>query len=252
MKIIKLAQFSAKKIALTLVLLSGGLPAVSTFAEDIYTPANFAFKGVDLAQLIEVPSGSFAVTLYCRTNIDIAGKAARAQCYDSEGNRDIELQTQIALSQLAFKPATVNGSNVPVRMSFRVAYAGHDAGLNTILIPNLGTMQSRYGRDYIEPQERLDVSDWYEAYSKSSWVNGGEFLSEGPMARVAATVAEDGKPEMVRTVDAGRAYIRDADVVKSVLRRSRFIPGFVGDKPVPMGYVAVVNYGESNETIGSR
>lgn len=80
----------------------------------------------------------------------------------------------------------------------------------------------------------------------------GEFLKKGPLACVAATVQEDGRPTMVRTVDVERAYKRDANVVETALKRSRFIPGFVGDKPVPMGYIAVVNCDSEQSAVSSR
>lgn len=245
-------QMATKPLAMILSLLAVSLVSISAVAVETYSPAKFAFQGEELARSIVFSDQPAAVTLYCRADIGTAGKVLRVNCYDNEGNSDLEVQTQDALADLPFTPASVNGENVPVRMSFRIAYTVAAKGMNAILIPNLGTMQEQYGRDYIAPQERLDVADWYESYNKNSWVNGGEFLKKGALARVAATVQEDGKPTMVRTVDAERAYKRDASVVETALKRSRFIPGFVGDKPVPMGYLAVVNYGSTREAVSSR
>ena len=221
-------------------------------ADDIYRPALFAFEGRDLIQRIAIPSTGLNVTLYCRADIGVKGEVDRTKCYDAGGNSEIELQTQTALTQLQFTPAQVNGESVPVRVSFRVAYSGTATQLNAALIPNLGTMQSRYGRDYIAPQERLDVANWYQRYNQNSWINGEDFLAAGPLTRIATTVSEAGKPTMVRTVESERAFRRDADAVKFAVKQARFIPGFVGDKPVPMGYLAVVNYPQGDQAIGSR
>ena len=124
--------------------------------------------------------------------------------------------------------------------------------VSVVLIPNLGSMQEQYGRDYIAPQERLDVSDWYQRYSEQSWVRGDAFLGDGALSRVAATVSEKGETSMVRTLDADRAYKRDVNLVKNAVKRSSFIPGFVDGRPVPMGYLAVVNYEQNGEAVSSR
>lgn len=246
------SQLVAKPLAVILSLTAISFVPTQAVAEETYSPAKFAFQGEELTRSISFSDQPAAVTLYCRADISAVGKVSRVNCYDNAGNSGLEVETQDALADLPFTPASVNGENVPVRMSFRVAYTAAEQGVNAILIPNLGTMQAQYGRDYVAPQERLDVADWYESYNRNSWVNGGEFLKKGALARVAATVQEDGKPTMVRTVDAERAYKRDASVVETALKRSRFIPGFVGDKPVPMGYLAVVNYGSTQEAVSAR
>lgn len=247
-----LAQMAIQHLTVVLSLVAVSLVPIHAVAEETYSPAKFAFSGETLARSISFSDRQAAVTLYCRADISAAGKVSRINCFDNAGNVDLEVATQDALAGLPFTPASVNGESVPVRMSFRVAYTASEESVTAILIPNLGTMQARYGRDYIAPQERLDVADWYESYNRNSWVNGGEFLKKGALARVATTVQEDGKPTMVRTVDAERAYKRDASVVETALKRSRFIPGFVGDKPAPMGYLAVVNYGSTQEAVSAR
>ena len=154
--------------------------------------------------------------------------------FDKQGNMDIEKQAGDAMSKLAFTAAEIDGKAVPVRMVYRVFFNGTADRVTATIIPNSGSMQARYGRDYVTPQERLDVSDWYARYNKNSFVNGGEFLDEGPLSSVAATVDEKGNPSSVRTLDVERAFKCDADIVKTALRRSRFIPGFVDGKPVSM------------------
>jgi len=226
-------------------------------ADESYKSAMFDFSEQQLAAKLgeQTPvsiTGGNAV-VYCESEIQVSGEAKRTSCYDKANNNDLVASTEQAIESLTFTPAEVNGEKVPVKMTYRVGVSNVESKIAVVLIPNLGTMQERYGRDYIAPQERLDVSSWYDRYNERSWVNGKAFLGDGPMSRVAATVDEKGKTDVVREVGTERAYKRDASIVKHALRRSRFIPGFVDGRPVPMGYLAVVNYGEeSGEAVSTR
>lgn len=224
------------------LLLSPALAA----AESAYKSASFAFNPQALLPAeasVTSPATRDTAVLYCQSEISKVGSAERTRCYDKDGNVDLVTHTQSAMATLAFSPAEIDGEKVAVRMSYRVAFSSAGGQAKVLLIPNLGSMQDRYGRDYVAPQERLDVADWYESYNKSSWVNGNIFLGEGAQSRVAATIDEKGKADIVRLVDTERAYERDAKIVKNALRKSRFIPGFVDGKAVPMGYLAAVHYG---------
>ncbi|MFT5083578.1 MAG: hypothetical protein ACI9Y1_001623 [Lentisphaeria bacterium] len=228
-----------------------------SYAGETYKPAMFNFSSQELlAKVSEAEAVTMASTsaiLYCQSDIDTLGVASVTSCYDQENNSSLVKQTEVALRKMPFDAAKIDGEAVPVRMSFTVAYARSGEVLTAVLIPNLGSMQDRFGRDYIAPQERLDVADWYNRYSKNSWVRGEAFLGAGPMARVAATVDTKGKTDVVRTLDTDRAFKRDAKIVKNALRKSRFIPGFVDGKAVPMGYMAVVNYNDqSGEAVSAR
>ncbi len=229
------------------------MPALG-FAET-YRSAMFDFSGKQLvsqlsSNAVKIKDGS--TVLYCQSDISAQGSADHIKCFGHEGHADLVIQTKAALGQLQFSPAEVDGKAVPVRMSYRVAYFQKADKLTATLIPNLGSMQEHYGRDYVAPQERLDVAGWYERYSKSSWLNGKSFLGNGTMSRVSATVGEDGKTDTVRALKPERAYKRDADVVKSALKKSRFIPGSIEGKPVPMSYLAVVNYQEDGSAVTLR
>ncbi|MFL0810457.1 MAG: hypothetical protein K6L76_08590 [Agarilytica sp.] len=246
-----------KKAVLKLVGASIALMAasVSSVAET-YQPAMFGFTSEQFSEkLIETNAVSIqgkSVVLYCQSEIDSKGVASNTSCYDKSQSMDLVGLTESVLNRVAFTAAQVNGKAVPVKMSYRVGLAGKAGKLQTTLIPNLGSMQARYGRDYIAPQERLDMSDWYTKYNDASWVNGQSFLGHGPMARVAATVDEKGKTDVVREMETERAYKRDVKIVKNALRKSRFIPGFVDGRPVSMGYLAVVNYGDEGEAVSAR
>ncbi|MFL0805424.1 MAG: hypothetical protein K6L81_17055 [Agarilytica sp.] len=243
-----------KYLGATLVLFF----AMLSFANDKYASAAFDFSADQLASKLMAENvfsadGGSAV-LYCQSDVSAAGVIARTNCYDKQGHDALAHTAERALAELMFTPAKVNDEAVPVRVSYRVGVSASEGGnVNIILIPNLGTMQDRYGRDYVAPQERLDVSGWYDRYSKASWVNGDVFLGDGALSRVAATVNENGKTELVRTLDDKRAYKRDAVIVKNAVKKSRFIPGFVDGRAVPMGYLAVVNYGgNSGEAVSAR
>lgn len=229
--------------------------SASSFAES-YKPAMFDFTAESFAEkLTGLDASSLkdkSVVLYCQSEIDNKGVANNTTCYEKNKASGLVSSAEKSLNGSAFTSAEVDGKTVPVKMSYRVGLSDNDGKVQAVLIPNLGSMQARYGRDYIAPQERLDMSDWYAKYNDASWVNGQSFLGHGPMARVAATVDEKGKTDVIREMETERAYKRDVKIVKNALRKSRFIPGFVEGRPVSMAYLAVVNYGEEGEAVTSR
>lgn len=231
--------------------------SVPAFADTVYKSAMFNFSEQQLIDTLQESQdlniGSSGSVLYCQSDIDPQGVAKVTRCYDKQNSDSLVSATEQAMAELAFTPASVDDKTVPVRMSYRVGLNEIDGKIHAALIPNLGSMHERYGRDYVAPQERLDVSDWYDRYNRNSWVNGEAFLGHGPLSRVAATVDQNGKTDVVRELDNQRAYRRDTKIVKNALKKSRFIPGFVDGRPVPMGYLAVINYGgESGEAVSSR
>ena len=223
-------------------------PLMAQANEVTFQSADFDFEPAEL--LSKVPEAQVAASgdvLYCRADIGAEGAVDRGSCFAKETNFELVIETEKALKSLSFLPAEMDGKAIPVRMSFRVAYTPLADSIHVSLIPNLGTMQAQYGRDYVAPQERLDISDWYQRYSEHSYIGGKEFLGEGRMARVATMVSPKGTPTTLKTVDATKAHIRDADIVKRTLRHSRFIPGTVNGKVVPMEYIVAVHYGDANE-----
>ena len=244
-----------KKTFTTVALTIGMIPLTGMAAKS-YKPAFFDFEAKDLAAMVKVDQSQIDLSsphvVYCQSDVDTDGEALNVSCYDDH-MADVEGKTEKAVEALAFTPAKVDGETVPVRIRFRVVYFESDGKVGADVIPNLGTMQARYGRDYIAPQERLDVTDWYQRYSEYSLVNGSNFFGEGDQSRIAATVNKDGKAGVVRSVSTDRAFQRDAKIVKNSVQRSRFIPGFVNDRAVSMNYIAVVNYeDQGNEAVSSR
>jgi hypothetical protein len=224
------------------------LSIVSHADAERYMPADFAFDAEDVSKRVEKSwvSDSGDV-LYCRADVMTSGSAENATCFSKTSQESLKVTTQQAISALEFSPAEVDGKKVPVRMSFRVAFTPLDEGLHVTLVPNLGTMQERYGRDYVAPQERLDVSDWYARYSENSWLGGNAFLGEGMVTRVSSRVSVGGRPQAIRVADTLRGLERDASIVTRTLHHSRFIPGMVDGKVVPMDYMIAVHYDESSQ-----
>lgn len=235
---------------LSIASLLAALPFMVNAEEVPFKSAEFAFSKEALLAAVSVDQLSASGdVLYCRADVSAQGQAERANCFAKTAPVQLVIDTEQALHELAFSAAEVDGEAVPVRMSFRIAYSKIDDATLVSLIPNLGTMQAQYGRNYIAPQERLDVSDWYERYSDNSWVGGKEFLGEGDMSRVSAVIDQSGKPGRMQTVAAKRAHERDADIVKNTLKHSRFIPGTANGRVVPMEYLVAVHYQNSNQAV---
>ena len=217
-----------------------------------YQLADFDFRGADIVEKISIPKNVDSVVLYCQADIAKSGRAEHASCFSGDGQIELVSDTQKALSQLKFTAAQVDGRRVAVRMNFRIFYSVGSQGAVAQVYPNLGSMQSKYGPDYYEPQERLDVSDWQVQYQDKSWLKGKNFLGDGPLSRVVATVRNDGKPAQVKLLDTPRSLKRDAGLVKTALKESRFIPGAVNGETTEMPYLAVIHYQGTNQILTSR
>ena len=243
------------KCILSSMALTLGMIPMASMASNSYQPATFDFEPSDLVSLMEdnlkqVPLKD-SLVVYCQSDVDTDGEALNISCYDNSDS-NLATPTAQAVSKLAFSPAKVDGESVPVRFRFRVAYYESGERVEAWLISNIGSMHSAYGSDYIAPQERLDGNSWYQRYAKHSSINGKNFFSEGDQSRVVATVGKDGKTQTLQVLDTKREFKRDAKVLKNAVRKSRYIPGFVKGKPVPMQYMAVVNYNDSVEVFSVR
>ncbi len=236
-----------------MALTVGMIPFVGNAANS-YQPAKFDFEPSELVSLMEdnlkQSNLNSSLVVYCQSDVDTDGEALNVSCYD-EKRSSLESATAESITKLAFTPAKVNGESVPVRVRFRVVFFESEPTFNAILLSNLGSMQSAYGNDYIAPQERLDFKSWYDRYSQHSLVTGRNFFSEGDQSRVVASVGKDGKTKSLRVLETKREYRRDAKIVRNAMRSSRYIPGFVKGKPVPMQYMAVVNYGDKSAEVFS-
>lgn len=235
------------KVLGSLAILAVVLP-FSSSASSMYQPAQFGNAVDQVSQKVVLPetmaTDNRTIAVYCQADIAVSGVASNVSCFDKAAYDDLQGQTQRAIEGLAFSPAKVDGEAVPVRMTFRVVYSRNDSQPNVVMLPNLGTLQREHGVHYIAPQERLDQADWYSAYSASG--NGKPFFNEGRLARIVGDVSADGEVESVRTVEASGRARRDAKVIETALKKSRFIPGFVGENAVDMHYIAVVNYPEND------
>ncbi|UTF58744.1 energy transducer TonB [Gilvimarinus sp. DA14] len=231
------------KVLGSLAILAVVLP-FSSSASSMYQPANFGGAVDQVSQKVTIPESmatdNRTIAVYCQADIATTGVASNVTCFDKAAYNDLQGQTQRALDGLSFTPAMVDGEAVPVRMAFRVVYSRNDSQPNVVMLPNLGTLQREYGVDYIAPQERLDQTDWYSAYRSNG--EGQPFFDDARLARVVADVNADGNVKSVRTVEAAGRARRDAKVIETALKKSRFIPGFVGSEAVDMHTIAVINY----------
>ena len=233
-----------KKLFGSLLIVAASLPFMSN--ADTTQPAQFGDAINQLSSKVTLPDvfqGGFkTVAVYCQTDVAATGLTGGTLCYEQSDVADLKQQTLNALEGVSFIPAEVNGQAVPVRVQFRVVYSRTGDQPDIMLLPNLGTLQSQYGHDYFAPQERLDQKDWYSKYAANSWAKGKPFFNAGDLTRVIGTVKVDGEIASVSALDARGRSKRDAGVIETALKQTKFIPGVVDNKITEMHYVAVLNY----------
>ena len=235
-----------KKILSALVIIAAVLPFSSS--AEVYQPAQFGDAINQLTSKVNLPDafegGFTTIAVYCQTDVAATGMTSNTLCYQNNNIADLRQQTIAALAGAAFTPARIDNQAVPVRVQFRVVYSRSGDQPDILLLPNLGTLQSQYGHDYFAPQERLDQKDWFAKYSENTWAQGKPFFDEGTLTRVIGTVKVTGDVASVSTLDARGKGKRDANVIETALKQTRFIPGVVNNQITEMHYVAVLNYAE--------
>ena len=224
------------------------LVATTSFASyaTAYSPANFGDAQSVLSQKVQVPA-SFGdrintLAVYCQADVMTSGALQNLNCIDNGPNDVLLAPTTAALQSATFTPANVDGKAVPVRMQFRVIYSHNEGQAPIMLLPNLGTLQSKYGLTYSAPQERLDKNDWFSAYSEKQGKDAKLFFAKSKVTRIKAEVTSSGKVTSVDTIEAAARKKSDADSISASVRNTRFIPGFVGNKPTDLHYFVVLNY----------
>lgn len=239
-----MANIILKKLIRSLAILAAAAPFASYATA--YTPAKFGNAVDTLSKQITLPAsfgeGVKTVAVYCQADILTSGNINAVTCYENSPLVSMQNATESALKSATFEPATIDGKAVPVRMQLRVVYSLGGTQAPIVLLPNLGTLQSQYGTNYYAPQERLDTSDWYAHYTTKERGDGKLFFAEGKTTRVMANIEADGKVETVSTIEAALRKQADAANIETSLKKSKFIPGFVENKPTAMHYIAVVNY----------
>lgn len=224
------------------------LAAVAPFASyaTAYTPAKFGNAVDTLGKQITLPAsfgeGVKTVSVYCQADVMTSGNINAVTCYENSPLVSMQKNTESALKSATFEPATIDGKAVPVRMQLRVVYSLGGTQAPIVLLPNLGTLQAQYGTYYYAPQERLDTSDWYAHYTTKERGDGKLFFADGKTTRVMANIEANGNVETVSTIEAALRKQADAANIETALKKSKFIPGFVENKPTAMHYIAVVNY----------
>ena len=233
-----------KKMLSALTIIAAVLPFSSS--AETYTPAQFGDAINQLTTKVNLPDafegGFTTIAVYCQTDVAVTGLISNTLCYQDNDVADLRQQTLAALERASFIPAQVASQTVPVRVQFRVVYSRSGDQPAILMLPNLGTLQAQHGYDYVAPQERLDQQDWFSKYSENSWAQGKAFFNKGRLTRVIGTVKTNGDVASVSTLDARGKGKRDADVIETALKQTKFIPGIVNDQVTEMHYVAVLNY----------
>lgn len=233
-----------KNLIRSLAILAAAAPFASYATA--YTPAKFGNAVDTLSKQITLPAsfgeGVKTVSVYCQADVMTSGNINAVTCYENSPLVSMQKNTESALKSATFEPATIDGKAVPVRMQLRVVYSLGGTQAPIVLLPNLGTLQAQHGTYYYAPQERLDTGDWYAHYTTKERGDGKLFFAEGKTTRVMANIEADGKVETVSTLEAALRKQADATSIENALKKSRFIPGFVENKPTAMHYIAVVNY----------
>lgn len=233
-----------KKYFRSLAILAAVTPLASYATA--YTPAKFGNAVDTLSKQITLPAsfgeGVKTVSVYCQADVLTSGNINAVTCYENSPLVSMQKTTESALKSSTFEPATIDGKAVPVRMQLRVVYSLGGTQAPIVLLPNLGTLQAQYGTYYYAPQERLDTNDWYANYTTKERGDGKLFFAEGKTTRVMANIEADGRVETVSTLEAALRKQADATSIENSLKKSKFIPGFVENKPTAMHYIAVVNY----------
>lgn len=242
----KALHIKAVKTTFRTLALLAAATCLPSFASDTYRPATFGAAQAQLENRLSLPASLLesksTIAVYCQADVPVTGVITETQCFEmtESGLGD---QTLEALRGVAFSPAEVNGTAVPVRIQFRVVLSASGTQPSVLLLPNLGTLQGQHGVDYFAPQERLDSTAWYESYRESQVGSGKAFFERGRLTRVIASISTSGEVASVSTLDArGASGKRDAAAMEKALKSSRFIPGFVRDHATEMHYVAVLNY----------
>lgn len=219
--------------------------SLASFATE-YSPAKFGSAEKTLSEMITLPStfgeGVKTVAVYCQADVMTTGMINKVNCFENSPLVSMQAATESAIKSATFEPAQIDGTKVPVRMQFRVIYSLNGTQNPIVLLPNLGTLQSQYGVNYVAPQERLDKSDWYMQFSSKARGDGKMFFAESKVTRVMAQVEASGLVESVSTIESAARRKSDADTIEVALKKTQFIPGFVEDKATAMHYFAVVNY----------
>lgn len=233
-----------KKLIRSLAIVAAAAPFASYATA--YTPAKFGNAEETLSKQVTLPAsfgeGIRTVAVYCQADVLTSGLVNNVNCYENSPKVSMQSATESALKSATFEPATIDGKTVPVRMQLRVVYSLGGTQAPIVLLPNLGTLQAKYGTHYYAPQERLDTSDWYAQYTTKERGDGKLFFADGKVTRVMANIEANGKVETVSTLEAAMRKQADAANIEAALKKSKFIPGFVENKPIAMHYIAVVNY----------
>ena len=222
-----------------------------------YSPAGFG-PGDPLGRIDVSPRDltrrKTSIEILCQTFVGTDGDLTDSYCWPPNISDDQKVTQLVvrALEDITFVPAQVDGQPVRVLMNFRVSIQCPDDSCAIESMPNLGYLAEGLGADYVAPQPILPGQSWYEGYEdKLDWIHGYmpsmsfKFnQTDWPMRpRIIVPVGADGAAargciSFMRLIgdDEEERNRQKLDQALQSIGETRFIPGFVDDRPVAMQF----------------
>ncbi|MEO0974636.1 MAG: hypothetical protein AAFX85_16225 [Pseudomonadota bacterium] len=249
------------------LLLAGASLALAGAATAAYTPALPEAGKIPLSGTIQQPKNvrwaNGTAEVNCQVLVSRKGKAVGSKCGLAEGikgstSESVLGATYAGLRRAKFKPATLDGSAVDVVMSVRVRVRCLGQNCEASTYPNLGLYTAEHGNDYVAPQEVLTSSKtWYERWLDADGCAVGKSpkdacVDDGAFRMVVyVDVDAQGKPTNAR--HRRNPLTAESDTLMELahesVEQSRFMPGQVGGKPVPMTVLSSSLHYSNNKRI---
>lgn len=187
--------------------------------------------------------------LTCQVVVDETGDASderATHCFGKLGGDDRRRADTMRghLVRSRFEPASIDGENVEVYVSLRVAFVETNGRCDVTIYPNLSDEQGEFAVDYFAPQEIFTDGGW-KAASGPLRYEGTWMKNHSGMAFVMSVAVDslgnagDGRVEV-------NNFTYDESVQRAVdaLERQRFIPAVVNGVPWPARYFEFVYIAE--------
>ena len=215
--------------ALLLVMLLFGWPAFG----GVITPARLIDGPDSIESQLRLPQdltpGRYVVQ--CEAWIRRQGRIRAFICYSSDPeDRDLVNAVARAGRQSKFVSATQDGRTIEAIMQVMVRVDTTGAAPLILAVPNNGADAKRYGPLYTAPQ-RLSQFTWYP----SAYYTGGRIL-----LWMNTQIDEHGNLIDYKLTNPSGQPKFFVERIEKQLKKTRFSPGHVDGKPVPMFHVEPV------------
>lgn len=172
-------------------------------------------------------------SIQCEVWVHRRGFIRSFVCYSADDSqRDLVNEVARAGRQSRFVPATNDGAAVEVIMQVTVLIDTTGSGAPQVLVmPNNGVEAARYGSQYSAPQ-RLSEFTWHPT--------GGRIRARGVLLWMNTHIDEHGALVDYKLTNPSATPQYFVDRIEKQLKQSKFIPGEVDGKPVPMFHLEPV------------